>query len=304
MRLASVPAPSVSDASAPDPHDVLAAGVVVFRPGRRVLLVHRPKYDDWSFPKGKLDRGEHRTTAAVREVAEETGLHVRLGPPLAQQRYALTERPGRSKTVFYWTGRAVGDDDVSSYRPNAEIDAVEWVDHDEAVARLTYDYDRDTLAEALTRRRRTRALVVLRHAKARSRTGWGRDDRERPLLALGQDQAERVVPLLAAYGVTRVLSSSSTRCLQTVEPYAATTGWDVESRGRLTEEGASSRGLSRVVEDVLADTRSTVICTHRPVLPALCDAVGVEPVELEPSEMVVVHLRKDTVAGIERHLPR
>ena len=68
--------------------DVLAAGAVVFRRGR-VLLIHRPRYDDWSFPKGKLDRGEHVTAAAVREVAEETGLHVRLGVPLTRQRYPI-----------------------------------------------------------------------------------------------------------------------------------------------------------------------------------------------------------------------
>ena len=116
---------------------------MVFRPGKRVLLVHRPRYDDWSFPKGKLDPGEHVTGAAVREVAEETGLHVRLGVPLAPQRYPVTG--GRTKQVSYWVSRAVGDDDVSRYRANDEIDAVEWVPYDEAMDRLTYDYDRPLL---------------------------------------------------------------------------------------------------------------------------------------------------------------
>ena len=81
------PAPRSRDA-----RDVVAAGAVVFRPGRQVLLVHRQRYDDWSFPKGKLDPGEHATTAAVREVGEETGLHVRLGPPLPEQRYPRPPR--------------------------------------------------------------------------------------------------------------------------------------------------------------------------------------------------------------------
>ena len=71
-------------ATTSSPGDVLAAGVVVLRQGR-VLLVHRPAYDDWSFPKGKLDRGEHAAVAAVREVGEETGVRVRLGVPLARQ---------------------------------------------------------------------------------------------------------------------------------------------------------------------------------------------------------------------------
>ena len=94
--------------------DVRAAGAVVTRKGGDVLLVHRPRYDDWSFPKGKLDPGEHAVTAAVREVAEETGLDVRLGPPLPGQRYRLAN--GRTKAVSYWTARVVGDDDVSRLR--------------------------------------------------------------------------------------------------------------------------------------------------------------------------------------------
>ena len=117
-------------------NDVLAAGAVVFRSGGQVLLVHRPRYDDWSFPKGKLDPGEHAAVAAVREVAEETGLRVRLGPPLSPQRYEVSG--GRTKHVSYWIGRAVGGDDVSAYRPNDEIDAVEWVPVEEAADRLSY----------------------------------------------------------------------------------------------------------------------------------------------------------------------
>lgn len=292
MRLAVVPAAH--------PPDVLAAGVVVFRPGRRVLLVHRPKYDDWSFPKGKLDRGEHATAAAVREVAEETGLHVRLGPPLAAQHYAVA---AGEKTVSYWTGRAVGDDDVSGYRPNDEIDGVRWVDADEAAELLTYNYDRVTLAEALKRRRKTRAVIILRHGKARSRSAWRRDDRERPLLQLGRRQAERLVPVLAAYGVTRVLSSTSVRCVETVEPFVRTTGWELETRRRLSEEDVTSRGVARVVEELLTDPRSLVVCTHRPVLPELADALGVPDPRLETGEMLVVHLRKNKPVGLERIVP-
>ncbi len=282
---------------APAAKDVLAAGVLVFRRGRRVLLVHRPKYDDWSFPKGKLDRGEHRAVAAVREVAEETGLRVRLGPPLSDQRYPVV---GGHKTVHYWTGRVVGDDDVRGYRPNEEIDDVRWVGVEEAVGLLTYDHDRTTLAEALTRRRRTRAVVVLRHARARSRRTWRRDDAERPLLQLGERQAERLVPLLAAYGVSRVVSSPSRRCVQTVEPFASSTGLEVETRRRLAEEESTVGGIRRLVGKILGDGRGTVLCTHRPVLPAVFDALGLEGPALEPGEMLVVHLRKGRVDGTER----
>ncbi|MFB9312292.1 NUDIX hydrolase [Nocardioides plantarum] len=289
---------------APAAKAVRAAGVVVFRPGRRVLLVHRPKYDDWSFPKGKLDPGEHATTAAVREVAEETGLHVRLCLPLHDQAYRVL---AGHKTVHYWTGRVVGDDDVSRYRANDEIDAVRWVDLDEAADLLTYDHDSATLAEALGRRRRTHALVVLRHGRARSRSAWRRDDTERPLLRAGELQAERLVPVLAAYGVTQLVSSTSLRCRQTLAPFAGMTGWDLVTRRRLSEEGASPAGVRRVVTDTLAlvaEGRSTVVCTHRPVLPEVFAALGLEDPGLDPGEMLVAHLRKGRVAGTERHLVR
>jgi len=192
----------------PQRRDVVAAGAVVFRPGREVLLVHRPRYDDWSFPKGKLDPDELAAVAGVREVAEETGLHVRLGPPLGDQRYPVA---GRDKTVHYWVGWSVGDDDVSGYLVNDEIDEVVWLPEDEAAGRLSYDRDRVTLAEASPLRKKTHAVVVLRHAKARARRGWRRPDQERPLLASGHDQAQRLVALLAVYDATRVVSSSSVR---------------------------------------------------------------------------------------------
>jgi len=279
--------------------DVLAAGAVVFRSGRRVLLVHRPQYDDWSFPKGKLDAGEHETAAAVREVDEETGLHVRLGPPLSAQRYPVAD--GRMKSVSYWVGRVVGDTDVSGYRPNAEIDQVRWVAYDEALDLLSYDHDQDTLREARRLRRRTRALVVLRHGQARSRKAWRQDDRLRPLVQLGRHQAQRVVPLLAAYDVTRIVSSSSTRCVETVGPYADTTGWKLEVDDGLSEEDATATSVVRLVDDLVTAGTGSVICTHRPVLPAVFDALGVEDPGLETGEMLVAHLRQGRVLATERH---
>ena len=287
-----------------EPRDVRAAGAVVTRKGGEVLLVHRPKYDDWSFPKGKLDRGEHVVTAAVREVAEETGLDVRLGPALAQQRYRMSN--GRWKSVDYWTARVVGSDDVSRYRPNAEIDAVEWVPWKDAQERLTYSYDRDTLAEARPLRRRTRALVVLRHAKARSRSGWRKDDRLRPLVRPGVTQAQRLVPILAAFDVTVAHTSSSTRCVQTVVPYADVTGWPVKQYDELSEEDATLEGVVDLVDGLLdsnLDRGGAVLCTHRPVLPTVLDALQVPDVFLEPGAMLVVHHRKGRVVATEHLEP-
>jgi 8-oxo-dGTP diphosphatase len=284
-----------------DRRRITAAGAVVLRSGRQVLLVHRPKYDDWSFPKGKLDRGEHVTAAAVREVEEETGLRVRLGRPLSTQTYPTSK--GR-KTVHYWIARVVGGDDVSGYVANDEVDEVAWVPVDKAAKLLTYRRDRRLLAEALEARKRTRTLVVLRHADARARRTWHGDDRLRPLLAAGHRQAQRLGPVLQAYGVERIVTSSSTRCVDTVAPYCRTTGAEPELVDVLTEEDARPRKVHQLVADAVERVDSsgpTVLCTHRPVLPEVFAALGLDDPELEKGELLVVHLRHDRVVALERH---
>jgi 8-oxo-dGTP pyrophosphatase MutT (NUDIX family) len=284
----------------PPRSDVVAAGVVVFGPGRRVLLVHRPAYDDWSFPKGKLDPAEHPAVAAVREVAEETGLHVRLGRPLASQEYLVG---GRGKVVHYWVGWPVGDHDVSGYLVNDEIDEVVWVRTEEAAGWLTYERDRGTLAEAIRARKKTRALVALRHGKARSRKAWSskKPDTERPLVSLGHHQAQRLVALLAAYDVTRLASSSSVRCVQTLQPYADSTGWDLGLDVGLSEEEASRKSVRTAVEDLLDDSRSSVLCTHRPVLPHVFEALGLDEEKLDPAALFIAHHRNGRVVATEVH---
>ena len=283
------------------PH-IVAAGAVVTRKGGDVLLVHRPKYDDWSFPKGKVDPGEHVTTAAVREVAEETGLDIRLGLPLSTQRYLASNGGSpRVKDVHYWTARVVGDDDVGSYRVNGEIDEVAWVPADEALARLDYDHDRATLEEHGGFRKRTHALVVLRHGRARARKSWTSDDRERPLTKAGEFQAQQVVPVLGAYGVTRIVTSSSRRCWATVAPYADVAGLELEDSDDLSEQDATSDTVALHVKDLLGGKESAVLCTHRPVLPWVFAALGVEPPALQPGAVLVVHHRKGRVVATEHH---
>ena len=282
----------------PSQPDIVAAGAVVVRPGREVLLVHRPRYDDWSFPKGKLDRGEHPLAAAVREVAEETGLTVRLGRPLNDQRYPAS---GRMKTVHYWLARVKGDDDVSSYLVNDEIDELVWVPVAKAEKMLTYERDRTTLREAKKKRRRTTTLIVLRHAKARDRGRWRADDRFRPLIKVGARQADRLVPLLAAYDPSWLVSSSSARCVSTVVPYAEATGRKVRTDDAFSEEDATSEGVAALIGQLARSGKRTVLCTHRPVLPVVFEALGIEDPGLDVAEMLVVHLRQGDVVDLERH---
>ena len=296
---------STHDPAGDSAGDVVSAGVVVIGQGQKVLLVHRPKYDDWSFPKGKLDPGERAAVAAVREAAEETGLRVRLGPPLSSQRYRVKEG---TKTVRYWLARAVGDKDVSAFEANSEIDAVAWVDVRKARQRLTYEHDVETLEEALAQPRQTRTVVVLRHGVARSRNAWDDDDRLRPLRAGGLRQAARLAPVLMAYDVRRLVTSSSTRCVQTLEPYAEASGWKLQQEDVLSEEGSSPKGIRRLVRELVHELESApagagglVVCTHRPVLPTVFETVGIDDPSLEKGELMVLHLRRGEVRATERH---
>ena len=284
--------------------DIVAAGAVVTRRrnGGEVLLVHRPKYDDWSWPKGKRDPGEHVTATAVREVLEETGVEIRLGRPLPPQRYAVSS--GRGKTVHYWTGLVVGDDDVSQYRANDEIDQVAWFDFDKARRMLTYLDDIELLDRVVAHPRRTAALVVLRHGRARKRTTWTGPDGERPLTDVGRAQASSLVPVLAAFGATRLVSSDSVRCLRTVAPYARDQVLPVEAVPGINEDDSSPASIRRTVDGLLALKECAVLCSHRPVLPQIFDALGVEEEPLAPGEFVVCHHRKGRVVATERHLVR
>ena len=284
-----------------DGPEILAAGAVVARRGQEVLLVHRPKYDDWSFPKGKVDPGEHVTAAAVREVEEETGLRVRLGPPLGPQRYTVQNGQSRVKHVRYWAARAVGSDDVSTYKANDEIDKVAWVPIEDAERLLTYDRDRVTLTEHAPYRKKSHPLIVLRHGKAKPRKDWKRDDRERPLNKVGRAQAEELVAVLGAYGVRRVLSSTSRRCWCTVSPYADAAEVDLAVTRDLSEEDASAKAVRRHVHRLLDKPAPAVVCTHRPVLPYVYDALGLPDPKLEAGAMLVVHHRGGQVLAVEQH---
>jgi 8-oxo-(d)GTP phosphatase len=260
---------------------VPAAGTLPWRhrDGRlEVALVHRPKYDDWSWAKGKLDPGEHPTVAAVRETLEETGLVVRLGTPLPLAEYPILDPTGApvTKVVHYWAAVVTG----GSGKLLHEIDRVDWVDVRTANVRLDYARDREQLL-ALVRAERageldTWPLALVRHAKAVPRSKWKRDDRQRSLDAVGRAQSGGVSAVLGAYGVTRLVSSSSVRCSATVEPYAASHSLRLRTRDGLSEEGfaesadASARELSRLLDK----GEAAALCSHGPVLPGLLQTLG------------------------------
>ncbi|MBO1767033.1 NUDIX domain-containing protein [Allobranchiibius sp. GilTou38] len=249
-----------------------AAGALVWRRESGVLqvaLVHRPRYDDWSWPKGKLDPGECWAGAAAREVLEETGLRPRLGIPLPRAVYGL--RDGSLKEVRYWAAQAVGGTGTLEN----EIDRVEWLTPPAARERLTYARDSLQLQALLDADRRgalrTWVLVVVRHGDAVSRSSWDRSDTDRPLTQQGKKRAAALTAALGAYGVHRLISSPSARCTATVAPFAHAHHLQIKEKRGLSEEVfANEPGRAvRHLERALDRGEFTALCTHRPVLPAL-----------------------------------
>ncbi len=271
---------------------VRAAGAVLWRgtgPSLELAMVHRPKYHDWSWPKGKLDLGESFPCAAVREVREETGAQVTLGIPLIETSYSVSTQTGsRRKIVKYWAAHWSGQQAQAIANPE-EVDRVRWVSPAQAEHELTYRWDRLQIPRLVAADQagtlRAWPLVVVRHARAFSRAQWAGGqqqpplpDQLRPLDELGQARAQRLVPLLAAYRPTRVLSSPAVRCLDTVLPYTRSVGphSELACPEILSEEGfhADSAGLSRYLDRITRRPKPTLLCSHRPVLPALFAWLG------------------------------
>ena len=292
---------------------VLAAGAVVWRPivgaegDIEVCLVHRPRYDDWSLPKGKLGRREHLLACAVREVAEETGHRVTLGRPLPGQTYHVDGVP---KQVHYWAARA--DDDAPEWQPTDEVDDVIFLPGTMALSRLTHPRDAEPVTALLEGPVRTTPFVVLRHTQAVHRSSWtAGPDARRPLNERGVRDANALVAPLSALGISRVVTSDATRCVETVRPFAEATARPLELEPVLSEEGHLRRphGAGRLTTAVLADAAPTVICAHRPVLPDVIAAATershtqMPEGRLHPGEFLVLHHRGGAVVAAERHHP-
>lgn len=292
--------------------------------------MHRPKYDDWSWAKGKLDPAELWPAAAVRETVEETSLEVELGRPLPGAEYTVLDGRGQpaTKSVRYWAAEATGPGGPLAN----EIDEVRWLDVVAASERLDYARDRDQL-RAIVRADKagtltTWPLALVRHAQALGRRSWKGDDQLRPLHRAGRDRAVAIVPLLAAYGVRRLVSSPSVRCADTLRPYAAHKGLSLRTKVGLSEEGYAedARRAPHHLRRLLERGVPSALCSHGPVLPELLarlqesvdreepDAEGTAKVlreaadeTMQKGEVLVVHVvgtgEHARVVAVERHTP-
>lgn len=259
------------DTAVHTPGQVLAAGGVLWRPtgnGLELALVHRPRYDDWSLPKGKLDGGETAPAAAVREIAEETGYTAHLGRRLTDVSYQV---PEGLKVITWWAARARG----GVFVPNKEVDELRWLPPAAAYLLLSYDHDRRVLERFAEVDVRTwRPLLLVRHAKAgRRRDGAdnGLSDDLRPLSVKGRGQAGRLVELLGLFGPARVYSAPPLRCADTVAPLADALGEPVRREPLLGEERYPDDPHAAVarLREIAGEPGPAVVCSQGGVIPDL-----------------------------------
>ena len=260
---------------------VLAAGAVLWRAtgaaaAPEIAIIHRPRYDDWSLPKGKVEPGETEPVTAVREVHEETGYTAHLGRRLIAVSYPVEQGV---KKVRYWAARCVD----GAFAPNDEVDELKWLPVDEAMKQLGYPHDRKVLRHFAKGPIDTRTVLIVRHGTAGSKSRYKGDDRKRPLDKRGRAQAESLVGQLLAFGANALYAADRVRCHQTLEPLAEELGVTIHNEPALTEEAYSDNRKTarhRILE-IASAGGTPVICTQGKVIPDLiawwCERDEVRP---------------------------
>ena len=284
---------------------IQAAGAVLWRYSQKkieIALVHRPRYNDWSLPKGKVEEKESHIACAYREVIEETGYTPEFGPEIGQATYKVEEG---KKVVRYWSARAT--DAAPTAIDKNEIDEVLWLEVKEAKKKLTLEDDRaivDVFTEVGVG---TTPLVLLRHAKALKREEWDGDDADRPLNNLGQLQTKRLLPQFFPYNIAEVHSSDAYRCMQTVEDLSRALDLNLFIALDLSEDAFAKDKDAALdyVSSLMIDGKNVLICSHNPILPkVLKKLVGKKyfkemDSKLEPAQAWVIHHRDGEVCAVD-----
>ena len=284
---------------------IQAAGAVVWRNNKdktEVAIIHRPKYNDWSFPKGKLEIGESLIACAHREVFEETNIQTEFGPFLGDIEY-LT--PDGKKQVSFWAAKAITDKDFS---PNSEVDQLKWVEVKKVKELLTLETDKKILAQFINLDFDTKPFILLRHAKAVTRDEWQGDDDDRPLDSLGQNQAQRLLSIYQVYNIEQIHTSDAVRCYDTVNPMVKGLGIKLEVTGKLSEntyQKDKEKAFDYAKELIKEDSR-ILLCSHNPILPKMLNKltkksdVDADEGKLSPADAWVIHRSGKKIIQIDR----
>ena len=285
---------------------ILAAGAVLWRKGEKkkieVLIIHRPKYDDWTFPKGKAEIGEPLIACAYREVLEETNIETAFGPYLGEVEYLTND--GKKK-VSFWSAKVVKE---KEFKPNAEVDQLKWVEVTKVKELLTLDTDRKILEQFLQIEPDTKPLVLLRHAKAVTRDEWQGEDDDRPLDSYGQNQAKRLLAMYQVFNLEQIHSSDAVRCYDTVVAIAKGLNIKLEVTGKLSESTfkKDKEKAFDYAKDLMKLNESVLLCSHNPILPKMLNkltkksVVDADEGKLLPADGWVIHRIGKEVIQIDR----
>ena len=284
---------------------IQAAGAVLWRKSDisqlEIAVIHRPRYDDWSLPKGKVESGESHISAGYREIQEETGYESTFGPEIGTVVYKLEGSP---KEVRYWAAAAT----IKTGTPNPkEVDEVLWLAPDKAKEKLTNKDDRAIVDFFLDFGVDTFPIILLRHAKALKRTEWDGDDGDRPLEHRGQLQAKRLLPIYLPYGISEVHTSDALRCIETIDLMARLIEKTPIFSADLSEYGYAKDKEAPLdyVQDLMDRGAPAIICSHNPIIPKLVKKlVGKKYLksmdrELEPAQAIVLHCRAGEVIACD-----
>jgi 8-oxo-dGTP diphosphatase len=234
-----------------------------------IALVHRPRYGDWSLPKGKLAPRESRIDAAVREVGEELGSQVAVSRWVSRIAYPVDE--GRKEVDFWLMHHLDG-----RFEPNEEVDEIRWLAPRAARDQLSYSIEQSVVDEFTARPVPESVVILLRHARAGKRAEWHGDDNDRPLDERGRRQADRLAGFLSYFAADRIIAAHPVRCVQTVQPLAQAAGLEIAVDGTFSDDAwTRAPGETLAALHALAKPgRVTVISSQGAVIPGLVDELA------------------------------
>jgi len=285
---------------------ILAAGAVIWRKNEKkkieVVIIHRPKYDDWTFPKGKAEISEPLIACAYREVFEETNIESAFGPYLGEVEYLTTD--GKKK-VSFWSAKAIKE---KEFNPNSEVDKLKWVEITKVKDLLTLDTDKKILEKFIKIEPDTKPFILLRHAKAVTRDEWQGDDDDRPLDSYGQNQAKRLLAMYQVFDLQQIHSSDAIRCYDTVAAIAKSLNVKLEVTGKLSESTfkKDKEKAFDYAKDLMKLNESILLCSHNPILPKMLNKltkkseVDADEGKLLPADGWVIHRIGKEVIQIDR----